>query len=66
MKGVDFFETWAPTAKQSTARAILFLAAGLRLVIHAMDVEQAFLQGDLQEDIYMELPEGFSHSPGKV
>ena len=57
-QGVDFHETWAPTAKPATARTLLHLAAALDLEIHAMDVDQAFLQGDLEEKIYMEPPEG--------
>jgi histone deacetylase 1/2 len=61
-EGVDFFETWAPTAKQTTARCILHLAASRDLEVHAMDVDQAFLQGDLDETIYMEPAPGFSGS----
>jgi hypothetical protein len=57
-QGVDFFETWAPAAKHVTARAMLHLAAHLDLELHAMDVDQAFLQGDLEEDLFMEAPPG--------
>ena len=45
--GVDFFETWAPTARHTTARAFLHLAAMKDMEIHAMDVDQAFPQGSL-------------------
>jgi hypothetical protein len=55
-EGVDFFDTWAPTAKQVTARCLLHLGASRGLEIHAMDVDQAFLQGDLEETVYMEPP----------
>lgn len=57
-KGVDYHQIWAPTARQATARVILHLAAHLNWEIHAMDVDQAFLHGDLKETIYMEIPEG--------
>jgi histone deacetylase 1/2 len=57
-EGVDFTETWAPTAKQVTARCVLHLAASKDLELHAMDVDQAFLQGDLNETLYMEPPPG--------
>jgi hypothetical protein len=59
-EGVDFFETWAPTAKQATARCTMHLAASLDLELHAMDVDQAFLQGDLSERIFMDPPPGLS------
>ena len=65
--GVDFVDTWAPTARQATARLMLHLAAALDFHIHAMDVDQAFLQGDLEEEIYMEPPLGFAPlTPGHV
>jgi hypothetical protein len=65
--GVDFVDTWAPTARQATARLILHLAAALDFHVHAMDVDQAFLQGDLEEEIYMEPPPGFPPAtPGHV
>lgn len=56
--GVDYYETWAPTARQATTRTILHLAAHLDLEIHSMDVDQAFLQGDLEEQTYLEPPPG--------
>jgi len=64
---VDFVDTWAPTARQATARLMLHLAAALDFHVHAMDVDQAFLQGDLEEEIYMEPPLGFAPlTPGHV
>jgi len=66
-EGIDFTDTWAPTARQATARCILHLAAAQDLEIHAMDVDQAFLQGDLDETLYMEPPAGLSGAtPGFV
>jgi hypothetical protein len=66
-QGVDYFETWAPTARQATTRALLHLAAHLNLHIHSMDVDQAFLQGDLDETMYMEPPPGAPlQNPGFV
>ena len=57
--GVDFHETFAPVAKFNTIRCILALGAALDLEIHQMDVKTAFLNGDLEEDIYMSQPQGF-------
>jgi transposase InsO family protein len=57
--GVDFLETFAPVAKFNTIRCILALGAALDLEIHQMDVKTAFLNGELEEDIYMSQPQGF-------
>ncbi|GKC69754.1 zinc finger, CCHC-type containing protein [Tanacetum coccineum] len=56
---IDFFDTYAPVARISTIRLLLALAAIHDLVIHQMDVKTAFLNGDLDEEIYMKQPEGF-------
>ncbi len=53
--GVDYNETFAPVAKFVSIRCILALAAIEDMEIHQMDVKTAFLNGDLEEEIYMEL-----------
>lgn len=58
-KGVDFNETFAPVAKFSSIRALLALTALYDLELHQMDVKTAFLNGDLEEQIYMHQPEGY-------
>ena len=58
-KGVDFEEIFAPVVKMSSIRVVLGLAASLDLEIEQLDVKTAFLHGDLQEEIYMQQPEGF-------
>ncbi|MGH7240582.1 MAG: reverse transcriptase domain-containing protein, partial [Candidatus Saccharimonadales bacterium] len=57
--GVDYHETFAPVARFSSIRVLLALAAVFDWEIHQMDVQTAFLNGDLTEDIYMTQPEGF-------
>lgn len=57
-KDVDYFDTYSPVARISTIRALVALAAIHNLVIHQMDVKTAFLNGDLNEEIYIEQPEG--------
>nr|GEX37789.1 hypothetical protein [Tanacetum cinerariifolium] len=58
-EGIGFFDTYDPVARISTIRLLLALAAIHDLVIHQMDVKNAFLNGDLDEEIYMKQPEGF-------
>ncbi|KAD5961709.1 hypothetical protein E3N88_13182 [Mikania micrantha] len=58
-EGIDYFDTYAPVARISTIRFLIALGAIHNLVIHQMDVKTAFLNGDLDEEIYMKQPEGF-------
>ncbi|KAL0435451.1 UNVERIFIED_CONTAM: Retrovirus-related Pol polyprotein from transposon TNT 1-94 [Sesamum radiatum] len=57
--GIDYFDTYAPVARISTIRLLIALASIHSLVIHQMDVKTAFLNGDLDEKVYMKQPEGF-------
>ena len=57
-KDIDFKETFAPVFKYQSLRILLCLANQLDLHIHQMDVKTAFLNGELQEDLYIEQPEG--------
>nr|GFA35690.1 zinc finger, CCHC-type [Tanacetum cinerariifolium] len=56
---IDYFDTYAPVARITTIRFLLALAAIHNLVIHQMDVKTAFLNGDLDKEVYMKQPEGF-------
>ena len=62
--GFDFDETFAPVARFATIRTLFAIAAGLGLRVHHMDVKTAFLYGDLNEEIYVEQPEGYV-TPGQ-
>jgi hypothetical protein len=66
--GVDYPETYAPVAKMTTIRLIFAIATMEDWHIHQMDVKTAFLLRDLDEEIYMEIPEGFvlRDAQGKV
>ena len=63
--GIDFTETFAPVVRFSSLRAILALAASNDYEVHQMDVKTAFLNGDLDEDIYMHQPDGYRVSGGQ-
>ena len=58
-KGVDFDEIFSPVVKMSSIRIVLSIAASMNLEVEQIDVKTAFLHGDLEEEIYMEQPEGF-------
>jgi hypothetical protein len=59
--GVDYNETFAPITKFTSICYILALTALEDMEIHQMDVKTTFLNGELEEEIYMEQPQGFVH-----
>ncbi len=59
--GVDYNKSFAPVVKFTSIHCIITLAASEDMEIHQMDVKIAFLNGELEEDIYMEQPQGFVH-----
>jgi len=68
IKGLHFNETFAPVAKSTTIRCILAMTVANGWELHDMDVKTAFLNGDLDKDVYMEQPEGYVDTtyPDKV
>ncbi|GJZ85618.1 zinc finger, CCHC-type containing protein [Tanacetum coccineum] len=57
--GIDYFDTYATVTRISTIRLLIAIASIHNLIIHQMDVKTAFLNGELDEDVYMNQPQGF-------
>jgi hypothetical protein len=60
VEGQDFDETFAPVARLEAIRMFLAYACHKNFKVYQMDVKSTFLNGDLEEEVYMEQPEGFS------
>lgn len=58
-ENVDFFDTYSPVTRVTTIRVLLAISSIHNLLVHQMDVKTAFLNGELEEEIYMHQPEGF-------
>jgi Reverse transcriptase (RNA-dependent DNA polymerase) len=63
---IDYNETYAPVAEFTVIRALLAKTASSEWLVHQMDVKCAFLNGNVEEDIYMSLPGEYAHPQGLV
>ena len=66
--GIDYQKTFAPVAKINSIRVLMSLVVNSNWPLHQLDGKNAFLNGDLEEEVFMSLPPGFEESfeDGKV
>ncbi|KAH0743342.1 hypothetical protein KY290_031335 [Solanum tuberosum] len=60
--GLDFHETFSPVDKPTTIRIVLSIAIQNNWKVHQLDVNNAFWQGNLQEQVFMAQPKGYANS----
>ena len=60
VEGIDYQETFAPTANIASVRVLMQLAAQYNLTVHQMDVTTAYLHAPIDQEIFMDQPEGFA------
>ena len=61
---IDYEETLAPMARLSYVRTLIAISTTRKWPLFHMDVKNAFLNGELSEEVYMKLPPGYSHPQG--
>ena len=59
VEGIDYDETFPPVARYSSIKSMFSLLARMGWKIHQMDVKTTFLNGQIEEEVYIEQPEGF-------
>ena len=65
-QGIDYDETFSPVARYDTIRTLLAVAASKNVKLKQFHVKTAFLYGELEEEVYLEKPEGFDDGSGRV
>ncbi|CAI7746912.1 unnamed protein product [Closterium sp. NIES-53] len=63
-QGVDYFQTFSPTPKMTALRVLLHVAAQRDYELHSLDFSTTFLQGSLNEEIWLRRPPGFTGMSG--
>ena len=58
-EGIDYEETFAPVARYTSIKTIMALASMMKWDLHQMDIKATFLNGVIEEEVYIEQPQGF-------
>jgi hypothetical protein len=58
-EGIDYEKTFSPVARDTLVRTIIALAAKMKWKLHQMDVKTTFLNGVIEDEVYIEQPQGF-------
>ena len=66
--GINYKDTFAPVAKLNTIKILISLVVNLDWELHQYDIKNAFLNGELEKEIYMQIPPGYENyrNKGKV
>lgn len=64
--GIDYKETFSPVVNINSLRVLFAIAASKDYLIRKFDVKTAFLYGEINETIFMEIPEGYEQNSNKV
>ena len=66
VEGIDYGETYGPIARMESIRLILAYASSKNIKVYQMDVKSAFLNGELEEEVYMEQLDGFQVQEAEI